>query len=309
MKTLLSAAAILLLACYSCATQAQSPDYNLDFEYWDSATMTNDSANFAAYPWMHQVADPYTGKLLYGWHAATHYWRTTDAYSGQYALVLNQWYNGGKEWLLMGDCANPTSNDSCRVAIPQRIYGLSGYYKFYPDSNAVGTPKLTIITYKLDSVTQVLGAITKDTLVFASAPAYTWFNMPVSYTGVQPDSMAVRFDITGPFTTNIYSNFLYLDSLQFHYQPYNAAAVGMQENDNGWKIFPNPAGNVLYIASDVSQTVHIGLYNADGKKLKEITWPRSAQFDLKHLPDGLYSIKICDEKQGLQLSKKIIVQH
>lgn len=308
MKTTFLMSICLLLLSYSCTVQAQLPDYNLGFEYWDSTTMVNDSASFSAYPAMHQIVQPYKGKLQYGWHSSTNYWRTTDAYAGKYALVLNQWYNGAKVWLLMGDCPNPGSNDSCRVAPAQKIYGVSGYYKFFPDSNAIGKPRLTIITYRINPATQTLQATGKDTLLFAPAQQYTAFNLYISDTATQPDSIAVRLDITGPFTTNIYSNFLYLDSLQLHYQRYSAG-IPATGGSHGWKVYPNPARTVLYVTNPSRQPVHIALYNAEGRKLVATDWPAASQVDISQLPGGMYNVKIWDNRQELQAAIPIVIQH
>jgi hypothetical protein len=300
---------LLTLVCYDAL--AQQADYNLDFENWDQTSLESDAAMFGAFPKMHRVANPYRGNLSYGWVSNVKVWRTTDAYSGHYALVLNQWYNGVKIWCFLGDCSNNRYTDSCLISLPRKIYGVSGYYKFYRDSTAIGKAKFTLTTYKIDTVTHQLKILSKDSILFTPQTTYTYFNMYVHYsdTAQLPDSVAGRFDVSGPFSINPYNNFLYLDALQLHNAPYNAAGFTSFNSDNQtWNIYPNPAKTLLYLEHSSSQENKLMMYNAAGKKMMEINWPQTRQIDISRLPNGTYYFRVINGGDTKTI-KTIVITH
>lgn len=294
------------------AAWAQLPDYNLDFEYWDASSLESDAQVFADYPAMHQVTYPHRGNLAYGWVAPVKLWRTTDAYSGQYALVINRWYNGARIWALMGNCPHHAYNDSCLLSTTQKIYGLSGYYKYYNDNTSRGKAKLTMTTYKLDTVSGHLLILSKDSLIFTPQGNYTKFDLNTNYTdtAIIPDSFAIRFDITGPYSGNPYSDFLYLDALHIINSPVSTAGNATnKENEQKWHIYPNPTNTVLHIEHPSIQDCTLLMYDASGKRVMEINWHQATQIDISKVPNGIYQIKILTPNGAMNTIGQIAIHH
>ncbi len=72
--------------------------------------------------------------------------------------------------------------------------------------------------------------------------------------------------------------------------------------------FPNPADTYLKIESNQKQAVHLSIFNTDGKMILAKTVTLPLNLPIYDVPNGLYIVKIRDEK-GLVLHRKLMVQH
>ena len=279
---------------------AQTPDYNLDFENWDAASLQRDTLAFSLFPSMHQVKEPYSGwpekwvKNSFGRRML----RTTDAFSGKYAAVLYEWYNGASNSLVLGDCYDQffKAGDTCMVKYPRKVYGVSGYYKYYPDSFIPGVPWLIVKTYYTDTLLHKGRISTVDSFAFKPKDAYGYFNLYIkSVLANIPDSFSVRFDInTNGMGISIYqyANFLYLDGLQFHYVPYTALKTeSIPLKKSAVKLYPNPAQSVFYLSTPEQADVQV--YDNTGR-IVQVYWGvvNGQALSTGCMKPGLYLVKV-----------------
>lgn len=237
--------------------------------------------------------------------------RTTDSHTGTYAAIVNMWYNGAKGLLAFGNSADVYTNIP-KVAFSNKIYGISGYYKYYKDSFLINdTLKkgtlLNIATYKVNS-SGVLEEITRDSLKFATTSNYKPFSLAISYstTSVIPDSVSIWFESKGygsGTTSCTLSHFLYLDDLEFHFSP-----LSIKENlQLKVKIFPNPTQEMINIEypNDI-EVYKIKIIDLLGKTIKIFANNKGEVLYVNDLAKGTYFLRI-DAKQG-SFSKKFVVR-
>lgn len=309
MRTTLLLSFLVLLALQ---TRAQLPDYNLDFEHWDSTTLQSDSATFHYFSAMHQVAHPYKGALD-AWvtpPVMRQMIQTTDAYSGQYAMVLYEWYNGAPNSFLLGNCPGTGSgiSDSCVNECPQALYGISGFYKFYPDSLIPAVPKLIVKTYRNNGSNHPQLS-SRDTFNFQPAASYTYFNLYLQNPGVaNPDSFAVRFEINTlgmGSTIYAYANFLYLDNLSFHYSPYVATGVSDPPAKPA-RIVYDPVQRIISIQQMNPDDVRaVSIFDIAGREVRKCSGAFS-RCSVSDLPAGLYVIKMVTPNSNF--AEKLIIE-
>lgn len=89
---------------------------NGDFEEWDTTYTAAYSSDLNS---IFGVPDPYGG-LVTPWVSGSEFGisQTTDSYSGNYALILHNWYNYAKEWITYRD------------SISYKPQYLQGYFKY-----------------------------------------------------------------------------------------------------------------------------------------------------------------------------------
>lgn len=66
-------------------------------------------------------------------------------------------------------------------------------------------------------------------------------------------------------------------------------------------LYPNPAGNYIYLKSSGSEKYPVIIYSITGQKILEGNFTSDEQIDISHLPSGLYIVKT--DKQTLKFSK------
>lgn len=120
---------------------------------------------------------------------------------------------------------------------------------------------------------------------------------------VLPDG-SIPLDHIWPPTTHT------IDSLLIAYGGI-ATTVPESNNHSGWKVFPNPAKNLLNIQfQQVQKILSARLFDLHGKNIQSLDTKRSAhthhQFKLAPLPDGLYLIHL-QMDNGKELSKRVLI--
>ena len=71
-------------------------------------------------------------------------------------------------------------------------------------------------------------------------------------------------------------------------------------------IYPNPCASIVYLRSNVTDDVYLSLYSLDGVLLKYMKFNPNQGIDIRHLPGGLYIVKITDIGQNLLYVNKLI---
>ena len=84
-------------------------------------------------------------------------------------------------------------------------------------------------------------------------------------------------------------------------------AVG-EHNDSEIRVYPNPTSDFLYIEGDFDTGSQVFIYDVTGKIVKtmELT-SNNAKFNISHLPEGFYIVKIRDGNgkfHGAKICKK-----
>lgn len=290
----------ILMVLLAFVPSAGAQDYNLDFENWDTSSLRNDSISYAGFPTMYRPENPYKGRPE-GWgYSMDGSARTTDAYSGNYAWVLYQWYGiVPSTGLFNGDRTSYMLTDEVMAHFPEKLYGISGRYKYIPDCDSTGTAYVKINTYKklTDGTLQLLGS---DSTLFAPTNTYDSFLIGTTYTDttVIPDSVSIRFRTGGPAiagSTNPQAYYLFLDDLILHFSPPDPAKLIDVRFKKKVEIYPNPSGDLLFCNLDDVKVANAGiiLCDAGGKLLRKwILHEGRNQFSIKSLPSGMYLVKV-----------------
>ncbi len=265
---------IFLLIIFPCFINAQE---NGGFEAWDNLHTHTYPDEMS----MNNIPDVISGlptkwKSEYDIGVA----RTTDAYSGEYSLVIHNWYNYANESI------------SYKKAIQNIPNTISGYYKYIADENdgiyPTGLGKVVITDSNEDTI-----SLTNFTLDTTSV--YQYFEFNLEQTNHQPDSIEIIFtnaennySCTG-LTINV-CNFLYLDNIELSF---TTGIISLNDlSDNLITSYPNPATE--YINFDIDKDeFHVEVYDMTGELL--LIDKNNKRLNVSELPTGLYFVRIYDE--------------
>jgi hypothetical protein len=197
------------------------------------------------------------------------YTRSTDRYSGKYALEMRN--NSG--WPLKSPALSANKQDvSSRApgfALHRRVVSLNGYFKYFPQGKDSFSMQLNIFFHDsaVASVTYVC-----DT----TCTQFTRFSMPVSYTNdtIVPDSASITISGGGQlFRAN---SRLIIDALTFDgfidsvYGDTLSAILTPEGSNPGIKIYPNPANSSLFFSMHniAEEKVEISIMNTEGQMVE-----------------------------------------
>lgn len=239
---------------------------NGGFEQWDS-TYANVYSNELST--VFGVPSPLGGAIQH-WTTGSPYGisQTTDSYSGDYSLILHNWYSYVTETINYKD------------TISYRPEYLQGYFKYNTtsyDGIAVGTMNVTLTRFNgVSNDTVGSGAYSFD-----STLVYTPFQIAINYVSADtPDSIHIyAINADRNCTYNIICNLLYLDNLSLSDVPLDASTQSV--HDPLIEVYPNPSNGVVYIRHSTSQQLQFTLYNALGEKIYE-----------EALTDGVHTINL-----------------
>jgi len=227
--------------------------------------------------------------------------RTNDAYAGDYAVIIHNWYNYGMENISYV-AANPfTTNQSNGV--------ISGYYKYVSPHENDGVLPAGLGRVVLYNTMDDIVATTEFEL--AATDTYQHFSVALNnIQGLDADSILISFHNTNGFytcnTIDGYTfntcNFLYLDEVAVTY----TSPVGLNNTTNRTiKLFPNPSSEYVDIEyADMMFTAEV--YNEQGDLLFSST--NEKRLFMGHLPAAVYFVKILDENRQLVNTRKIVKQ-
>jgi hypothetical protein len=180
-----------------------------------------------------------------------------------------------------------------------------GYYKFIPQNN--DTAEIHIILY--NNGAEVGGAYFKS-----AAPATSWTSFNVPFSGyATADSARIMilscYDQDAPVPHG--NSILYVDNLSF-----DNLISGVAESALIYSIsiFPNPAKKILNITFPVNtdKQINMQVFNVLGTQIYSEKIFNSAgtttTFDVSAFPEGIYFVRIGNEKQKFPDKKLIIVR-
>ena len=220
--------------------------------------------------------------------------RTTDAYSGNYALLLrNNTTNSNYAYLHTDQTNGPPIP---AFAVPFRYSSLKGYYKYFADAN--DTLNIFISMY-YQGVPIGWGNMQTN----SSLSNYTLFNIPINYNSFNtPDSASISVSIQKNHGTGIPgASWAIIDDFSF-----DGITLSINENNQlplGCKLFPNPASDILNIELSSLADSEVEVFDIIGQlQIKEsFENNQKIALNISILSPQLYIIKIKTTNQLLTL--------
>lgn len=271
---------LLILSAVFAAHCGYAQILNSDFENWDSVMVHYYEAEMTD---SHLVNNPYNG-FVSDWniqHEAG-ICRTTDAYSGNYAMIVQNWYS------YVEGMAEQT------VAINQYPTVISGMYRYrsvVPSDNA----EAVVV------VTNFLGdTVINEKIYFSVQEEWSQFQLtlPTVQSAEAPGSMNLQFksasglySCTGSVMT---CNLLYLDALEVGF-----GTAGTMENHLASKIkmFPNPTENRVELSEEI---YGLALRDLNGREVFRDEVPGTSY--TFNLPSGIY-IAVLQTENGESIQR------
>lgn len=325
MRKLLSCVGALFLAH---TLQAQSlffgfEDWNEKLLYTDVyATRASTPEEQQCYPYLLGKAEeirfsqPDEKEIVPGW--STEYegglMRTTDAYSGKYAIIVRMWYYHSSGILNYGKKAGKEG----KVHLEDKFYGISGFYQYKADSfdaqDTYGETSLHIVSYRKNAGTGDLEVLHHDSLRFARSDTYKAFSLPLSaaVAGTVPDSLSIWFvsemhrrpGRTGGNSCT-YAHFLFLDDLQFHFSPF---PLSLNEAiQPRIKLYPNPAKNHISLEYNNAAAIIEGIRLSDLSGRVARTFGQNERLlDVQGIASGPYILTVFSDRGPMH--QKVFIQ-
>jgi hypothetical protein len=279
----------VLFCLFACLASGQIN--NNGFEMWDSTFVNSYSANLAT---LYNVPNP-CGGILPNWTFGSGFGvsRTTDSHSGNYSIIIHNWYGYAYESLLYHDSIS---------YMPQYF---QGYYKYIAEdliSGLEGTVEITLTRFNGSST----DTIARGTFIFNSTPYYIPFESTMNYfSALAPDSVSIFFiNAFRPCDSTSVCNLLYLDELTLSDTPLSSGEIASDEPEIS--VFPNPSADELKIITNSAEQLQISLYNSIGDIMLEKILPgKMNSMDLSSLPNGIYFYSLSSDGKNIQSGKFI----
>ncbi len=210
--------------------------------------------------------------------------KTTDKHTGTYAMKLVSKDDGSGSVDAAIIVLGTSSQQVPGMSFTKTVDTLTGYYKYSTPGSDMGSVMITLT----DANGMSLGTPIMGTL--PPAASYTYFELPIAVSGTPASLVAVVS--SSPFSSSgVDGSTLYVDNLRLKNSP---NSVGRLENDkNAFTLFPNPAGNVLYIKPGIktqdAATLHI--YDMTGKVI--------GKHELKNNFSGVMQVPVNEYTPGI----------
>ena len=264
---------------------------NGGFENWDS-TYTNVYSSQLINQF--GVPNPLGGSLL-GWTPEFGYGfsRTTDSYSGNYSVIIHNWYNYAYESINYQD------------TLSYRPGYLQGYFKYITGGiDGISTGTATISLTRFNGISR--DTIAYGFLQFDSTVNFTPFQISLNYISIlNPDSIFIRF-LNGDrvCTHSIICNLLYLDNISLSDSPLSTENIS--SNQNLVSVFPNPASGKIYIHNQSVQALQFTLFNSLGEKIIDQQIKNSGDvIDISKFVNGIYFYEVNSVENIYQTGKLV----
>lgn len=258
---------------------------NGGFENWDT-TYTSPYENELLT--VLNVPNALSGEIA-GWDYATNIGitRTTDAYMGNYSVIVHNWYSYVWEYLYYRD------------SISSKPKFLTGHYKYIGQGLNGSWPHGIGSVVMVDNMGDT---IVNTTHHFDTCSSYKPFAIPLTYLNANAvDSVFVTFQSSNQGCgNNMVCNLLYLDELGFS----NVSTVEIKEAfEANVSVYPNPTSDIIQIEG-VSAKLLIKVYNALGSLILESE--NSTAIDLSEFDKGIYYLKIYNRNKEIVRVEKIV---
>ena len=263
--------------------------HNSSFENWDTiypATYTDDLINKFLVP------DPVSGEIN-NWTSASRYGicRTTDSYSGNYSLILHNWYLYIPEKI------------SYKSDLDFKPTYLKGNYKYIGEILDGELPQASArITLKNKGDT-----ISNVTYYFDTISIFKPFEIELKYEKeVIPDSIFIVFKNSDQpcnpqINTNI-CNLFYVDNLSLTKDAVSSINSFLTKP---LILYPNPGSDIINIIPAFSNFL-FEIYNLNGEIV--LSGKNNRLVDISRLTKGLYIFKLFDISTSNYYTEKLQVQ-
>ena len=286
------------LTSQKCAAQP-GEELNLGFEEWQDSSFINSTVGLEP-PF--EVEGRAYG-LLKNWaHFGAFSLRTTDAYEGVYAMVLNNWYGTNEDHAALGEKSVPVLGfcKDCGVPIHTKPVQLKGHYKFVllggvsPDS-VYGT--IEVYMTKYDSVGLKRDTIgSGNALLPSTAMDYQSFDFPIEYSSpdINPDTIILKISLVanGPSAGVGCSNcmYFYIDGLELLE---TTTATGSIQSLHELNVFPNPVSSIVTVANESPTSKDLMLTDMSGSLIDHfyLSPNQDYQFNMSALSTGIYFLR------------------
>lgn len=264
---------------------------NGSFEIWDTTYVGVYSSDLNT---IFGVPNPYTGVVNH-WTSQDDLGisQTTDSYSGNYSLILHNWYNYVYEKVSYSD------------TISFRPQYLQGYFKYITGGDnelAQGTATVTLTRFN---------GISNDTIanglyLFDSTNYFTPFQIALNYSSsLTPDSIKIFIINSNKSCTgqNMICNLLYLDNLTLTDTPLNIEDLNSK---NLISFYPNPTNEIITFKLNNGESYTVKIYDAMGRLNKTTTVKTNSTVSLAGFAKGAYTFTLSDSEGRILLTDKIL---
>jgi len=274
------------------ATISFSQINNGGFEVWDTTYHGIYSSQLYS---LYGVPNPLNGKINH-WdngHSSSGVTQTTESYSGNYALILHNWYKEGKQEIWYSD------------SISYRPQYLQGYFKYITggrDGVSHGRALITL-TRSNGNTNDTVGM---GSFKFDSTDTYQPFQIILNYTSsFIPDSIHIHFSnaYKSCFSNGV-CHLLFLDNLTL-----SNTALGVEDlgiDGVSINVYPNPTTSELTIQTNSPKPLQFTLFNCLGEQVLCKQLPNKASMvSIDAYPSDIYFYKLSLNKQVLKSGKVV----
>lgn len=264
---------------------------NGSFEIWDTTYTgtysTELTSNFSVPDAFCGVANLWTQDYDFGVS------RTTDSYSGNFSIILHNWYSYVYQSINYDDTINSSP------------LFLNGYFK-YITGGPTGLSHGDAIITLTKSNGSANDTVAIGIFIFDSTATYTAFQIPLNYIlPILPDSIHINLKNGNHSCLNAnICNLLYLDNLELSNTP-----LGFGNSNSNVvlsTVYPNPAQDQFSIKINSTQIIHLELFNLIGEKLTEKYLSKNnSSIDISTYSAGIYFYKLSYKGQLLESGKLI----
>lgn len=241
-----------------------------------------------------------------GWQSGssrntTNVGKTTDHYSGSYALMLQTEVGGSNPSVAEVTTGQVSDSFGPRGGLPytKMTDTLTGYYKY----TTSGTDTGHVFLYVSKSGVNIGG----NSYNCLPTSTWTYFQIPFS-ASITPDSLRVDI-VSSSWTSAVPGSTLYIDKLQLKSQP---LSINHVNSGVGFvSIYPNPVGDVLHLNlnNNIQGDIELRLYNVTGKLVLSNNYTptnNSISVPVSQLAGGVYFYEI--KNNGIVISDKFVKQ-
>jgi len=124
----------------------------------------------------------------------------------------------------------------------------------------------------------------------------------VDITNISSSSLTNNFQIKIIFESKGGNN-IFIDNVNL----LDPSHVGISQNDNAFRIYPNPTNGKIFISTSNTSSVSYSIYNAIGERITTGSFLKDSLIEMEHFPAGIYIVEL-NGATGFIGREKIIKQ-